>query len=430
MNKSAAVRSQARRATLTKAALAPAQVLGYAGMLGGGALASDAAMNGEQSATKRIGKGVLSAGLAYTGHKAMTDPKWQGAINNGAQKAVSYIRSLLGGAKAAEARTEKRALDNVGSEIGGTIAAPLVGGAGGAGLGALVGAALAAAKGKPIGRGAGRGAAAGLAIGAPAAHVANIGGILAGVIRKRRTKQEQQEHDRKSHWGNLIPGVGSYNYTKRMGRVLSGVGEPDEQKKAAEARDAAYVEGFCKAAEAMGVDPVALYKQAAPWAAIGRLVGKGLGAARSLGGSAARLSQAAGAAAARTRAGQAVMGAGQRYLGLLRGGNVAQLQSKAQNLRSLAGRYNLDAMTAPSPELVARAQGVAGRAMRQAGRAEGMLAREQRAVDLARVGTAGGLGAAGLLALRGGKSGGQPQGQAGAVPTSASEMARQGWLNA
>ena len=390
MNKTAAVRSQVRRAALTKVALDPAQVLGYAGMLGGGALAGDAAMNGEQSATRRIGKGVLGAGLAYAGHKAMTDPKWQGAVNNGAQKAVSYVRGLLGRVKAAEARTEKRALDNVGSELGGTIAAPLVGGVGGAGLGALVGAALAAAKGKPIGRGAGHGAAAGLVLGVPAAHVANIGGILAGVIRKRRTKQEQQEHDSKSHWGNLIPGVGSYNYTKRMGRVLSGVGEPDEQKKAAEALGAAYVDGFCKAAEAMGVDPVALYKQAAPWAAIGKMVGKGLGAARSLGGSAARLGQAVKGGVRR---------AGNRLDDLLNARTATKLQNQVSSMDRLMGKMQgagRNGVVAGTPQ-----EKVWLRALRQRGNALRRLDNENFLVGLTRTGYLGGMASLPVLGFVG-----------------------------
>ena len=275
-----------------------------------------------------------------------------------------------------------------------------------------------------------------------------IGSIAAG-IRRKRTLEEQAKSDSKGRAvaKYLVPGLAQYDSLKRVG-ASSHLDDKSKKtdEKTKKAAEAAYLDGFCKAAEALGVDPVALYKQAAPWAAVGRLVGKGIGAARSLGGSAARLGQAAGAAAARTRAGQAAMGAGQRYLGLLRGGNVAQLQSRVQNLRSLAGRSSFDAMTAPSPELVARAKGVAGRAMRQAGRAEGMLAREQRAVDLARVGTAGGLGAAGLLALRGGRPESLPV-QGGLFGdrqsqelgrrlasrrsdlTSASEMARRGWLN-
>ena len=254
MNKSAAVRSQARRATLTKVALDPAQALGYAGMLGGGALAGDAAMNGEQSALKRVGKGVLGAGLAYAGHKALTDPTAQDIIRTGTQRGMDFIRKFLGKAKAAEARTEKRALDNVGSEIAGSIMSPVTTGLTGAGIAALV----AALRGKNVRRAAGGGAVLGAALGAP---LLEAGGVLAGVLSKRRTRKEQQEHDSRSHWASLLPGVAAYNRTKRMGRVLAGVGEPDEQKKAAE---------------------VQLRKQAAP-AFVGKLLGKGGKAVRRAG---------------------------------------------------------------------------------------------------------------------------------------------------
>lgn len=355
--------------------------------------------------------------------------------------------------KAAEMR--KSALDNVGSEVAGTLLAPATGAIGGSAIGALAGGILAGIKGKDIARGAGAGAGLGALVGGPAGHLANFGGVLAGVLRKRRTREEQQKHDSKSHWGNFIPGVASYNYTKRIGRVLSGVGEPDKEKKAAEAlskqaglkaklgillgkgvgamrrggarygellrgssdtlapyqlaqelthgfgavgrklgvvrpgettlaklqlavaalrgelgepvatelakvyatragtgaagvglsglalhsalsgaeqkkaAEAAFAEGFCKAAEAAGVDPVALYKQAAPWGFLGGLAGRALGAARAargavqakglIGATRQGLSAAGGAIA---RGGQQAAGYGKRYLELLRGGNA------------------------------------------------------------------------------------------------------------
>lgn len=87
MNKTAAVRSQARRAALYKcAAVDPAQVAGIVGMLGGGALAGSAATGDDQSTLKRIGKGALATGLAYGGYKAMTDPRWQQGIRDGASR--------------------------------------------------------------------------------------------------------------------------------------------------------------------------------------------------------------------------------------------------------------------------------------------------------------------------------------------------------
>lgn len=140
---------------------------------------------------------------------------------------------------ARRASLAKVALDNVGSEIGGTIAAPITGAVGGAGAGALIAALVSAIRGRDIGRGAGVGAGAGAVLGAGGAHLANLGGMITGAIRKRRTKKEQQKHDSKSHWENLIPGVASYNYTKRVGRVLAGVGEPDEQKEKTEKKAAA-----------------------------------------------------------------------------------------------------------------------------------------------------------------------------------------------
>lgn len=76
-------------------------------------------------------------------------------------------------------------------------------------------------------------------------------------------------------------------------------------------QDEAYIAGFCKAAEAAGVDPEVLYKRAQLKARIGALLGRGLTAIRG-----------AGTAAAASRAGQAAVGGAKRYADLLRGGNT------------------------------------------------------------------------------------------------------------
>ena len=107
------------------------------------------------------------------------------------------------------------AFDNVSTEVVGALASPLIG----AGIGAAVSGAA--------GKGAAPGAIAGLAAGTGASY---LGSIIAA-LRRRRTRKEQVEHDSKTHLENLIPGVASYNYAKRLGRVLGGVGETDEQLK-------------------------------------------------------------------------------------------------------------------------------------------------------------------------------------------------------
>lgn len=207
---------------------------------------------------------------------------------------------------------EKKALDNVGSEIAGGMLTPAISTVGGSAIGALAGGVLARALKRDVAYGAGSGAGLGAAVGLAAAPVATAGGVLAGILRRRRTKQEQQEHDSKSHWENFIPGVAAYNYTKRKGRVLAGVGEPDEKKAA----EAAYIEGFCKAAEAAGVDPVALYKAAG----IGSFVGKGIGLGlRGLGRASGAMSRGATAAADAVKA-RGLMGAARQGLSAARTG--------------------------------------------------------------------------------------------------------------
>lgn len=135
----------------------------------------------------------------------------------------------------------------------------------------------------------------------------------------------------------------------------------------------AYVSGFCKAAEAMGVDPVALCKRAAPVPFLGA-VGRGL----------------------------------RRYGSLMRGGRVAELQSRAGKFDSMASRYAAKGFAADAAQRIpaARVRGgfagpsphnVAQRAQYQADRARSMLAAERNAVDNAHVATMyGTLGLGGL----------------------------------
>lgn len=60
-----------------------------------------------------------------------------------------------------------------------------------------------------------KGVGAGLAV----ATGANLIALLASAITKRRTENEQVEHDKRWHWEDwLIPGTGMYNKGKRLGR--------------------------------------------------------------------------------------------------------------------------------------------------------------------------------------------------------------------
>lgn len=89
-------------------------------------------------------------------------------------------------------------------------------------------------------------------------------GSLAAAIKRRRTKEEQLEHDKGSTWMDLlIPGVGAYNSFKRMGRAFDENDERveervkdiikrkvDDKKKG----EKSYEEGSRKASESIGGD--------------------------------------------------------------------------------------------------------------------------------------------------------------------------------
>lgn len=119
------------------------------------------------------------------------------------------------------------AIDNLGTEVAGTLLAPFIG----AGAGGIIGALSQAGKNSTLmdPHPMRTGAAAGALVGMGTGHAANLLGPLVATIVKRRTRKEQVKHDSKTHLESLIPGVGSYNYTKRLGRALAGTGETDEQ---------------------------------------------------------------------------------------------------------------------------------------------------------------------------------------------------------
>lgn len=293
-------------------AVDPANIGAAAGIAGGAGLLGAAVLPGKgKSKIRRIASGVAGAGLLGGGAYLASNENARNAVRKAVLgtlgRAVEPFRT-----KMAEDRSmARRAFMKAAADHSfGNLASEVVGHTGGnaAILGTL---GLAAG---PIGSLAG--ATAG-SLGTP------LGGLLA-LIKRRRTAAEQVAYDSSSHIlkNLLVPGAGSYNMWKRIGRL---VGSHMEKKSA----DAAYAEGFCKAAEAAGVDPVALYKAAAPWGFLGGLAGRALGAARAargavqakglIGATQQGLSAAGGAIA---RGGQQAAGYGKRYLELLRGGNA------------------------------------------------------------------------------------------------------------
>lgn len=250
MNKTAAIRSQARRAALTKVAQVSPQLIGALTTAAGGALGGSAVTGDDQSFVKRVGKAGIGAGLGYAGYKLMTDPKWQQGLSTGLDKARGLVAQLASkfsaGTKAAEA--------------------------------------------------------------------------------------QQASIER------------------------------------------AYVAGFCKAAEAVGIDPVVLSKQAG----FGQLLGKGIGWL--------------------SRGGRAVRSGLSRYGNLMAGGKTEALSDKMRSMDRLIGKTQ--GLGGAMPAAGSPAHGIMERAMRQRGRLAGMLADEQGKVDLARQLTMYGIGAgAGTLGM-------------------------------
>jgi hypothetical protein len=78
----------------------------------------------------------------------------------------------------------------------------------------------------------GKGFRVGAGLGAGAASLANLGGLIAAGVKRRRTKEEQLDADSESTLDKyLVPGLATYGASKRMGRSQGDRDENPENKK-------------------------------------------------------------------------------------------------------------------------------------------------------------------------------------------------------
>lgn len=141
-------------------------------------------------------------------------------------------------------RMKRQLLDDKGNTphywsqgFGGLTSALLAGAAGAAG-GAGIGAGVGKATGAGAGNGAGVGALAGGAAGLGAAGIASIVGAIKAAVDRRRTKEEQKAYANSSTAKEyLLPGVGTYNAWKTVGRAIGDSEEREDKKKAEKKED-------------------------------------------------------------------------------------------------------------------------------------------------------------------------------------------------
>lgn len=103
----------------------------------------------------------------------------------------------------------------------------------------------------------------------------------------------------------------------------------------------AYIQGFCKAAEAVGVDPIQLYKIAGIKDRVAGLGGQALGGLLRAGNAVSGAAKATGTAAS---------GVGRRYLELLRGGRPRFIETMRQGL-GLEKLPGLPEVTSPAQRI-------------------------------------------------------------------------------
>ena len=239
MNKTAAIRSQARRATLTKAAqvpafteqliakldpdyvgrgsaaylkmVDPANVGAAAGIAGGAGLLGDALLPGNKSKKRRIASGVAGAGLLGGGAYLAANDKARNAVRKAilgtlGRAAEPFRKKMAEDRGAARRAFLKAAADhsfgNRVSEWAGFGANPEI-------LAALGGALT-----LPVG-------GVGAIPAAVAGGVGRIAGPLLALVKKQRSLADQRAYDSSSHilQNLLMPGAGSYNMFKRLGHA-------------------------------------------------------------------------------------------------------------------------------------------------------------------------------------------------------------------
>lgn len=182
-------------------ALDPANVAAASGVLGGGKLLFDAATGANTESGKgRVAKGILGTGLMGAGIYAGMNDNARNAIRRAVfefiGKAVRNGKRRLG-----KTAADDSSATNAISEVAGHLTAPLT-------LGILGGLATK----HPVGL------IAGQAIG----HTGSAIGVLAALLKARRSAGAQRDYDSESHIlrNLLVPGQGSYNMWKRIGRII------------------------------------------------------------------------------------------------------------------------------------------------------------------------------------------------------------------
>ena len=120
-------------------------------------------------------------------------------------------------ARALKKKLQSRARANAAGEILGGVSSTILPTLLTAGIGAGIGA-LSAGDGNR-GNGALAGSVAGALTGLGITATAGLVGAITAAVSRRRTAEEQMQHDTSPHVSNwIVPGVSSYNYYKRLGR--------------------------------------------------------------------------------------------------------------------------------------------------------------------------------------------------------------------
>lgn len=144
-----------------------------------------------------------------------------GGFRIGNRIKTQVMRELRDIAKSKEGRGARPVAHAVSEHIG-PLTSTLASVGIGAGAGALIGGDNNRAE----------GAITGSIAGASAAAIAHLISSIAAAIRRRRTRDEQIESDKKSLLMKyLVPGIGNYDYLKRLGRSQGEQEESDDGKK-------------------------------------------------------------------------------------------------------------------------------------------------------------------------------------------------------
>lgn len=160
-------------------------------------------------------KGTIAGYIEHDGSRDSASYLPGGLSYNFSKRIQNQVKEQE--ARALKKKLQSRARANAAGEILGGVSSTILPTLLATGIGASIGASSAGDGNR--GSGALAGSVAGALTGLGITATAGLVGAITAAVSRRRTAEEQMQHDTSHHVSNwIVPGVSAYNYYKRLGR--------------------------------------------------------------------------------------------------------------------------------------------------------------------------------------------------------------------